>query len=140
MNSFSALLTRNGRPSLAAASAAGLTCRPAGEVAADLVGVGVQSFPEEGFHLVFADFGAFGHRPQLGDGGVGGVAAGRGAQRGQPAPHPAARGFAFGAVVVGQAGAAPLGGVARGDLPDQVHVPVSGGQFVQTHHRDITCA
>jgi hypothetical protein len=108
-------------------------------VAGDLVGVGVQPFPEEGFHLVFAHRRPVGHRPQLPDQRVGGIAADRLAKGGQAAAHPATWGFAFGAVVIGQAGSAAVGGVAGGDLADQVQVPVPGGQFVQTHHRHITC-
>ena len=90
----------------------GLGHTGAGEVAGDLVGVGVQPFPEEGFHLVLAHLRPVGHRPQLPDQRIGPIAACRLAKGGQAAAHPPPRCFASGAVVIGQAGSAAVGGVA----------------------------
>jgi hypothetical protein len=51
---------------------------------------------------------------------------------------PLAGGLALLGVVVGQAGAAQVGAIGGGDLPQQVEVAVPGGEFVESHHRGIT--
>jgi hypothetical protein len=59
---------------------AGLAQADTGQVLGDVVGVGVQAFPEQGLHLVFADLRPLGDHPMLLDGGVMGVAADRAPQ------------------------------------------------------------
>ena len=110
----------------------------ADQVTGDSVGVGMQAFPEKGLHLVLADLRSGWHPPQVCHDRIGEVARDGPAEWAQAVAHPHTWGFAFGAVVIGQTGAPTLGGICGGDLPDQVHVPVSGGQLVQAHHRDIT--
>ena len=94
-----------------------------GAPAFDGGGVGVFAFAEQREHVRFGDL----------------VARADGAQRGQPRSHPEAGRLALRGVVVRESVASTCGGVVRSDLPDQVHVPVPGGQLVhrrghETHH------
>ena len=102
----------------------------------DLVLVGVNARPEQRLHLRFGDFRPRRDGPWVVAGG-GGQAA-RFTQCSQPATHPAPGGLALGGVVVTQCTAAAGGVVSGGDLPDEIHVPVAGGEFVKAHHRGVT--
>jgi hypothetical protein len=55
---------------------------------------------------------------------------------GTPCPSHRPGGVAFSGIVVGRRLSSSAVDVAAGDVPGQVRVPVTGGQFVDRHHHD----
>ena len=100
-------------------------------------GVGVQAQPKQRLHLVLGDLRTLGDSPHVLLDVSGQLPPGRGAERGQASADPAAGRFTLGGVVVAEAGAA-LVAVGSGGLPDQVHVPIPGGELVCAHHDRVT--